>query len=130
MSTDDMNPFMNSSTYNTWPIVLTILNLPPWLCNKQKYIMMLALIPGSQQPRNDIDTYFMPLVEDLKELWYNNGVQVWDEYKREYFGLKAILFVTVSDSPAAHNLSGQSKKVGCECPHWFRETNSQYLSES
>jgi hypothetical protein len=38
--------------------------------------------------------------------------------------------VIVSDSPAAHNLSGQSKKVGCICPHYFRETNSQYLSES
>jgi hypothetical protein len=25
---------------------------------------------------NDINTYFRPLVEDLKELWYNDGVQV------------------------------------------------------
>jgi hypothetical protein len=56
-------------------------------------------------------------------------VQVWDEHKREYFGHKAILFVIVSDSPAARNLSEQSKKVGCGCPHYFRETNSQYLSE-
>jgi hypothetical protein len=92
--------------------------------------MMLGLIPGPQQPRNDIDTYFGPLIEDLKELCYNDGVWVWDEHKREYFGLKAILFVTVTDSPAAHNLSGQSKKVGCGCPHCFRETYSQYLSES
>jgi hypothetical protein len=36
--------------------------------------MMLGLIPGTQQPENDIDTYFMPLVEDLKELWYNDEV--------------------------------------------------------
>jgi hypothetical protein len=74
MSTDGMNTFMNSSTHITWPIVLMILILPPWLCNKRKYIMMSGLIPGSQQPGNDIDTYFRPLVEDLKELWYNNGV--------------------------------------------------------
>jgi hypothetical protein len=94
-----------------------ILNLPPWLCNKRKYIMMAGLISGPQQPGNDIDTYFRHLVEDLKELWYNYGVQVWDEQKREYFGLKAILFVTVNDSLAAR-------------PHYFRETNSQYLSES
>jgi hypothetical protein len=67
--------------------------------------MMLGLIPGSQQPENDIDTYFRPLVEDLKELWYNDEVQVWDEHKHEYFSLKAILFVMVSDSPAAYNLS-------------------------
>jgi hypothetical protein len=34
---------------------------------------MSGLILG-QQPGNDIDTYFGPLVEDLKELWYNDGV--------------------------------------------------------
>jgi hypothetical protein len=113
MSIDGMNPFMNSSTHSTWPIVLMILNLPPWLCNKWRYIMMSGLIPGPQEPRNDINIYFRPLVEDLKELWYNDGVQVWDDHKHEYFGLEAILFVTVSDSPVAHNLLGQSKKVGC-----------------
>jgi hypothetical protein len=86
--------------------------------------MMLGLISGPQQPGNNINTYFKPLVEDLKELWYNNRVQVWDEHKREYFGLKAILYVTVSDSPVACNLSGQSKKVGCGCPHCFREIDS------
>jgi hypothetical protein len=126
MSTDGMNPFLNSSTHSTWPIVLTILNLPPWLCNKQKYIM----ISGPQQPRNDIDTYFRHLVEDLKELWNNDVVQVWDEHKHKYFGLKTILFMTFSDSLMTHNLSGQSKKVGYGCPHYFRETDSQYLSES
>jgi hypothetical protein len=57
-------------------------------------------------------------------------VQVWDENKREYFGLKAILFVIVSDSPVTHNLFGQSNKVGCECSHCFREIDSQYLRES
>jgi hypothetical protein len=78
-----MNSFMNSSTHSTWPILLMILNLPPWLCSKQKYIIMSGLIPGPQQFGNDIDTYFRPLVEDVKELWYNDGVQVWDEYKHE-----------------------------------------------
>jgi sulfur transfer complex TusBCD TusB component (DsrH family) len=68
--------------------------------------MMSGLIPGTQQPVNDIDTYFRPLVEDLKVLWYNDGVQVKDEHKREYFQLKAILFVNVSDSLVARNLSG------------------------
>jgi hypothetical protein len=94
---------MNNST---WPIVPMILNLSPWSCNKWKYIMLSGLISGTQQPGNDIATYFRPFVKDMKVLWYNNGVEVWDEHKREYFRLKAILFVTVSDSPAAHNLLG------------------------
>jgi hypothetical protein len=85
---------------------------------------MSGLILRPQQSGNDIDTYFIPLVEDLKELLYNDRVQVWDEHKHEYFGLKVILFVTVSDSPASHNLLGQSKKVDCGCSHYFRETNS------
>jgi hypothetical protein len=58
MSTHVMNPFINSSTHSTWPIVLIILNLPPWLCNKWKYIMMSGLISWPQQHGNDIDTYF------------------------------------------------------------------------
>jgi hypothetical protein len=68
MSTDGMNPFMNHITHITWPIVLMILNLLPWLCNNRKYIMLSGLTPGPQKPRNDIDTYFRPLVEDLKVL--------------------------------------------------------------
>jgi hypothetical protein len=87
-------------------------------------MIMSGLIPGPQQPRNDIGTYLRPLIEDLNELWFNDRVQVWDEHKREYFGLKAILFMTVSDSPASSNLSGQRKKVGCGCPYCFRETDS------
>jgi hypothetical protein len=85
MSTDGMNPFLNNSTHGTWPIVLMILNLPPSLCNKQKYIVMSGSIPGQQQPGNDINTYFRPFVEELKVLCYNDRVQVWDEHKREYF---------------------------------------------
>jgi hypothetical protein len=71
--------------------------------------MVLGLIPGPQQPGNDIDTCFNPLVEDLKELWYNGGVHVWNELKHEYFGLKVILFVTISDSPVTRNLSEQTR---------------------
>jgi hypothetical protein len=47
--------------------------------------VMSELISGPQQSTNDIDTYFRPLVEDLKVLWHNDGVQVWDEHKYEYF---------------------------------------------
>jgi hypothetical protein len=104
MSTDGMNPFMNNSTHITWPIVLMILNLPPWLCNKQKYIMMPGLIPGPHQTGNDINTYFRHLVQDLKVLWNNNGVEVWNKHKHEYFQLQTILFVVVSDSPVTRNL--------------------------
>jgi hypothetical protein len=68
--------------------------------------MMPVLIQGPKQPGNDIDVYLRPLVEELKQLWQNEGVCVWDEYKQEEFDLRALLFVTINDWHALSNLSG------------------------
>jgi hypothetical protein len=57
--TDRMNPFGDMSTqHSTWPVLLCIYNLAPWLCMKKKYIMMSMIIQGLKQPGNDIDIYF------------------------------------------------------------------------
>ena len=74
-------------------------NLLPWMCMKQKFIMMPVLIQGRKQPGNDIDVYLRPLVEELLQLWNGNGVRVWDEHKQEEFNLHALLFVTINDWP-------------------------------
>ena len=63
---------------------------------KQKYLMMPLLISGPNQPDNDIDVYLKPLVEDILVLW-TDGVRIWDEYRRENFTLRAMLFVMISD---------------------------------
>ena len=47
---------------------LVIYNLPPWLCMKRKYMMLSLLISGPKQPRNDIDIYLAPFVEELVEV--------------------------------------------------------------
>jgi hypothetical protein len=66
MSTDGMNPFGNqSSTHSTWLVVLSLYNLPPWLCKKQKYMMLTILVSGPKQPGDRIDVYLRPLVDDL-----------------------------------------------------------------
>ena len=111
LSTDGFNPFgEQSSSHSTWPVTLCIYNLPPWLCMKRKFIMMPVLIQGPKQPGNDIDVYLRPLVEELLELWRDEGVRVWDEHKHESFDLRALLFVTINDWPALSNISGQSKR--------------------
>jgi hypothetical protein len=47
MSTDGVNPFGNQSlTHRTWPVMLSLYNLPPWLCKKQKYMMLTILVSG------------------------------------------------------------------------------------
>nr|XP_043639389.1 uncharacterized protein LOC122610466 [Erigeron canadensis] len=126
-SSDGINPFGDmSSFHSSWPVLLCIYNLPPWLCMKRKYIMMSLLIQGPKQPGNDIDVYLAPLVDDLKKLW-STGVEVFDAYKRESFQLKALLFCTINDFPAYGNLSGYSTKGKKACPVCRDDTDSLRL---
>jgi len=80
LASDGMNPFGNlCSNHSSWPVLLMIYNLPPWLCIKRKYIMLCMMIAGPRQPGNNIDVYLTPLIEDLRKLW-ENRVDVWDGY--------------------------------------------------
>jgi hypothetical protein len=129
LSTDGMNPFGEmSSSHSTWPVTLCIYNLPPWLCMKQKFIMMPVLIPGPKQPGNDIHVYLRPLVKELLLLWHEEGVRMWDEYRQENFNLRALLVITINDWPALSNLSGQTNKGYRACTHCLDETDSIYLN--
>ena len=91
--------------------------------------MMPVLIQGPKQPGNDIDVYLRPLVEELLQLWREEGVRVWDEHKQAEFDLRALLFVTINDWPALSNLSGQTNKGYNACTHCFEETDSIYLEK-
>ena len=123
LCTDGFNPFGSvSSKHSAWPVLLVIYNLPPWLCTKRKYLMMCMMISGPKQPGNDIDVYLAPLIEDLKMLW-NEGVDVFDAYKKETFKLRALLFTTINDLPAYDNLSGYSVKGHKACPICEDDTN-------
>jgi hypothetical protein len=52
-------------------------------------------------------------MEDMQKLW-EHGVNTWDEYKKEHFNIKAIIFCTINDNPTRLSLTGQFKgKIGC-----------------
>src|SRR6266508_5024591 len=110
LSTDEMNPFGDmSSSHSTWLVVLSILNIPSWLCMKWNYLMLSILIQGLKQPENDIDVFLETLLEDMEKLW-NDGELVWDEFKQECFTLRAMIFVAINDYPGGFSLSGQMKE--------------------
>nr|ABA98387.1 transposon protein, putative, CACTA, En/Spm sub-class [Oryza sativa Japonica Group] len=89
-------------------------NLPTWLCQKRKYVLCI-LIQGPRQPGIDIDVFLEPLLEDRADLW-KERLKVWDEYLREYFTMKAIIFMTINDYPAMFSVSGQIKGIS-----WFQQ---------
>jgi hypothetical protein len=75
--------------------------------------LLTILISGPTQPGVDMDVFLEPLMQDMKILW-ETGVQMLDEYRKESFTLRAIIFVTINDYPALFTLSGQFKgKLGC-----------------
>ena len=109
-----MNPFGDlSSTHSTWPVILTMYNLPPHLCQKRKYLFLTVLISGPIQPGNDIDTFLEPFMEEMQNL-FEVGVKVVDAFRKEKFTLRAIIFVTITDYPGLFSVSGQIKgKTAC-----------------
>jgi hypothetical protein len=55
---DEMSLFGEMrNPYSTWPIIMCILNLPPWLCHKRKYLLLTTLISSHKQTGNDIDIF-------------------------------------------------------------------------
>jgi hypothetical protein len=72
---------------------------PLWLCHKRKFLLLTILIQGPKQHGIDIDVFLEPLMEEMEKFW-KNGVEMWDEYRRETFTLKAFIFVTINDYPA------------------------------
>jgi hypothetical protein len=69
LGTDGMNLFSEKiSVHSTWPVTLTMYNLPSWLCHKRKYIMLTILIQGPKSAGVDINVFLEPLMEDMTKL--------------------------------------------------------------
>nr|KYP42000.1 hypothetical protein KK1_036616 [Cajanus cajan] len=123
LASDGMNLFGNLSTnHSSWPVLLSIYNLPPWLYMKRKYVILCMLIADPRQPGNDIDVYLSPLIEDLRILW-EEGVDVFDGYRQQSFKLRAMIFCTINDFLAYGNLSGYSVKGHHACPICQQQTS-------
>ena len=57
-----MNPFnKRMSDHSTCPVLLTMYNIPTWLCQKRKYLLLTILISGPKQPGIDIDVFLKTL---------------------------------------------------------------------
>jgi hypothetical protein len=67
-------------------------------------------------------------MEDMQKLW-EYGVTIWDEYNKQHFNLKVIIFYMINDNPARLSLIGQvkGKTTYVVC---VDETESIYLPSS
>jgi len=87
---------------------------------------MSILIPGSKSPEMNIDVYWRPLIEELKQLWVE-GVETWDAKVKMNFKLHALLLWTIDDFPTYAMLSGWSTKGKFACPYCHKHTDYLWL---
>ncbi|KAL8135869.1 hypothetical protein AgCh_010471 [Apium graveolens] len=129
-ATDGFNPFHKmSATHITWPIVVVTYNLPPWLNMKPENLILSTIIPGPNDPGNNIDVYMQPLIEELKELW-KIGVETYDAATNQKFTLRASVLWTIYDFPGYAMMLGWSTKGKLACPVCRYEISSMYLKHS
>nr|GFA41059.1 hypothetical protein [Tanacetum cinerariifolium] len=120
---DGFNPFINLSlSYSMWPVILTIYNLPSWLCMKEISFILTLLIPGLKSSGKDIDVYLRPLIDDLKDLWANPGVETIDVATGLKFNMRAMVLWTINDFPDRSSLFGWSGQGYKACPTCNEDT--------
>jgi hypothetical protein len=112
LALDGVNPFKhNNMQYSTWPILLLIYNLPPFLVTKKFFIQLSILISRKDAPTNDnMDVFLRPLIEEWK------GIPAQDFAEppgQRLFTLRGILLWTISDYPGYGLISGI-------CMHGYR----------
>jgi hypothetical protein len=120
LSLHGVNPHsMQASSHSTWPILIVLYNLPPWLVTKKFFTTLSLLISGKESPTSEnIDVYLQPLLEELQELW--TGTPAYDASAdgtdNKHFMLRGVLMWTISDFPAYGLISGQQTKGYHACP--------------
>ncbi|KAL2525955.1 Reverse transcriptase domain-containing protein [Abeliophyllum distichum] len=114
-----------SLAYSMWPVVVTVCNLPLWLCMKPEYLMLSLFIPGPKALGKDIDIFLRPLVDELKELWADRiDTRDAGTNNRSVFRMRTSLLWTINNFPMRNSLSGWSDQEYMACIMCNEETPS------
>jgi len=90
LSTDGLNSFGGSTiTYNIWPVILTMYNLPTWLCHKRNYLLLSILIQDPKHLGIDIYIFLEPLIQEIETLW-KEGMDIIDGFRQQLFSISYI----------------------------------------
>nr|GEV61808.1 hypothetical protein [Tanacetum cinerariifolium] len=127
ISADGVDVNTGNRYHSVWPVLTVIYNLPSWLCIKRKFIMLSVLISG--YPRNDIDVFLEPLVDDLHTL-FEIGVDTYDVSTKDSFNLRVVVLWTINDYPALSTLCGCLYSGFKGCVVCGKDTNCVRLSAS
>lgn len=132
ISADGVNPYkLRNTMWSTWPVTLTLFNLPPWIATKKFFLMLSLLIPGPQSVTGkQFDVFIQPLLDELQSLW--NGVKAYDICEpigsRE-FTLRGMVLWCNHDFPAYGTVAGVRHQGYHACPTCGPEFSGEYSHE-
>ncbi len=132
LAIDGANPFGDkNNAWSTWPVLLLIYNLPPWLVTKKFFMLLSIIIPGPESVKSaNFDVLITPLIEELQELWEGvRGLDILQPIGRRQFLMRAILMWTIHDFPGYGLVSGCQHQGYKACPPCGSGTTSQWSKE-
>ena len=101
MNFDFFDPYENSK-YSLGVIYLVVVNLPREERYKWENIIIVGIIPGPEEPKNDINPFLKPMVQELLSYW--NGVILEENGVPCHYRFALILLS--SDIPATRKCGG------------------------
>jgi hypothetical protein len=123
LNVDWMQPY-DHTPYSVGVLYLVLMNFPRSECFKQRNIFLVGIIPGPNEPRNNIHSFLTPLVDELMKLW-EEGVNLRHSGSLvipERF--RAALLCVACDIPASKKVCGftaHNSKHGCnKCTKEFQ----------
>ena len=108
---DWFQPFKHT-TDSVGAIYLSILNLPRTERYKPENIILCGIIPGPSEPKQTINSYLYPLVQELLKLWKG----VYSLSSQGVVLVRAALICVSCDLPATRKVCGfaaHSARLGC-----------------
>ena len=108
-----LQPFKHIEYY-VGVIYLVVLNLPRSIRYKRENVILFGVIPGPSEPSLTINSYLLPLVLELQELW--EGVQMRYAGSSSPASFRCALLGVACDLPAARKCCGflsYSANLGC-----------------
>ena len=113
LNVDWFQPF-DRHIYSVGVIYLIMLNLPRSIRYKRENVLLVGIIPGPNEPSQNINSYLSPLVFDLLDLW--NGLHMNIHGAETKKLVRAALVLVSCDLPAGRKVCGflsHSAKLGC-----------------
>lgn len=109
-------------TYSVGAIYFTVLNLPAAERYKMKNVFLVAILPGPDEPKHDMNSFLKPLVDDLLNL-RKEGIQV-NFPDGSSVTVKCVVGCLACDIPASRKAAGfigHSGRLGCsKCKKKFK----------